>query len=230
MNYDKLLLDKIYDSYYKAQLGYNDNCKNCQRLAIEKGKELVNGPIPITHVGKDFQKSDRKLLIIGLVVYGWADETVDFEEFISSNDLWLRDSIQSKMESRVEELFFSKENRFYSFLNSALSQIYGTSEVAYNSVAISNLVHCNNDEVRDNLPQIVRTHCCSEVYNRFFLEEINILAPKNIVVLTKDYKYTRYIEVDDLENINVVCINHPSSTGNSYLKFKDDMMTVFEGK
>jgi len=233
MNYNKKLLDDVYEMYSKVKYGYNENCMNCKNNAIEKDKELTQGPVPIFHVGKDFDKQNKRLLFIGLVAYGWNDIITDQNatwEKIASGDKEEINKIQKLVENRFEDLYFNKQQyiedekpvKFISFLKEACNRIYEDESIAYNNIAITNFVRCNMDDVADNLPQIVRDFCCSN--NSFFVKEIEILKPTHIIVLTQDWKYARY--VDSLE-LNIEQIDHPSKPGRVKEEFINEVVTFY---
>jgi hypothetical protein len=70
MNYDDILLERIYEMYSSNRIGQNEICAKCKEYAQQKWFPLTNGPVPIFHIGKDFSKHNKKLLIIGKVAYG----------------------------------------------------------------------------------------------------------------------------------------------------------------
>ncbi len=204
--------------YAEEKINDNSNCFACKKSAIASNKELVNGPIPIFHIGKNFNIQTKKLLIIGLVAYGWKDIFPDFEKIwhlIRNRDKEIH-SIQNKIENRVEQLFTIGGIKYYDYLNYALKQVYGYSKTGFDSIALSNLVHCNNnldEDTTDSLPQSVREYCIGSDKLGLIYKEINILKPTHVLILTQQYKYTRYLDELPWDKIKYKEIDHPSSRG-----------------
>jgi len=221
MNYNKKLSDEIFKMYYAEKIGKNSLCIECRKNAIEKHKELTNGPVPIFHVGKNFENNDKKLLLIGRVAYGWKDELNPlWEKTFQENEKHLYD-IQTTVENRSKQLFSEGITKYFEFIKNTLTEIYGNIDTAFDNVALTNYVHCNTGSVSDNIPQIVRNYCSNKDLNGFIHKEIEILKPTHILVLTKDWKYLRYA-FD--KKWNVKAIKHPSSPGRSKIEFKSDIL------
>lgn len=214
--------------YFANHIGQNDICIKCKEYAKKKWKPLTNGPVPIFHVGKDYDKHEKKLLLIGKVAYGWNDYTNLWSNCFSGK-IESRDYLKNMIEERVEELFYQGITDYFSFIKKALTAIYGNIDEAYNRVAISNFVHCNDynekdKNLNDNLRQKNRYYCASKEANGFIHKEIEILKPSHIIVLTKTYqgKYERYIRN---ENLKIKFIEHPSSPGRTIKGFTDDIQS-----
>lgn len=220
MNYDKKIVDKIYEMYYQEKIGHNSICLSCRSVAKVKHKELKQGPVPIFHVGKNYSDSDVKLVLIGRVAYGWNDIVKDMWEqtFINNNNQI--DAIKEAVERRVEELFFRPKNRIFIYLNYALSKAFGSSEMAFDNIALTNYVHCNNDSKKDTLPQNTRNLCINNELNGFIFKELEILKPTHVISLTPDWDYTKY-----MKNIkwNYKEIDHPSKPGRRKDGLADDI-------
>ena len=75
------LLNEIYQMYRNVEFGFNSLCMDCKNEAKSKGIELVNGPVPLYHIGKDYLDANKKVLIIGKVAYGWNDICEDQRSF-----------------------------------------------------------------------------------------------------------------------------------------------------
>ncbi len=230
MNYDNALLGKIYDMYFSNRIGQNNLCVECKEYAERKWFPLTNGPVPIFHVGKDFSKYEKKLLIVGKVAYGWDDYTDLWNDCFSGN-IESIEYLKNKIENRVKELFYEEDSEsktvYFSFLKKSLTEIYGSVDEAYNRVAITNLVHCNDGDVNDYLRQKVRDYCVSKNANGFIHKEIDILKPSHIIVLTKTIqgKYERYLKN---EVLNLKFIEHPSSIGRTNKGFTNDIKSFIE--
>lgn len=224
MNYDKKKSDEIFEMYKTKEIGRSQNCIKCKEVINNRKDELFIGPVPIFHIGKNFSNAETRLLIVGMVPYGWDDIIENFEETwskIFEGDYTMIEFMQDKIEVRTEELFRKGETRYYSFLKYALSGVYGDIDAAFDNIAITNFVHCNTGDVSDNLPQKVRTYCCNKNSNGFIHEEIKILNPTHVLCLTVSNKYLRYLK--NQGNFLLKGIYHPSSRGNSKEKFKTDI-------
>lgn len=221
MNYDNELLERIYEMYSANQFGKNQICTKCKEYAQQKWFPLTNGPVPIFHVGKDFSKHGKNLLIVGKVAYGWDDYS-DIWSSIFSGNQDNKTYLKNMIEERVEELFYKGITVYFSFLNQSLTEIYGNIDEAFNRIAITNFVHCNDGNVNDYLRQNNRYYCASNEANGFIHKEIEILNPSHILVLTNSIqgKYERYIRD---ENLNVKFIEHPSSRGRTISGFTEDI-------
>lgn len=226
MNYDNKLLEKIYKMYAANLIGKNEKCTECKEYAKRKWLPLTNGPIPIFHVGKDFQKHDKKLLIVGKVAYGWDDYSDIWSKiFLGNYDK--QSYLKNIIEERVEELFYKRITVYFSFLNQSLTEIYGNTDEAFNRISITNFVHCNDGNVNDYLRQKNRYYCASKEANGFIHKEIEILNPTHILVLTNSIqgKYERYIKG---EKLNLKFIEHPSSRGRTISGFTKDIKNFID--
>lgn len=110
-NYDLKLSVKIYDYYINNEIGHNELCKKCKNLSETKGKSLINGPIPIFHIGKEYHKSKTKLLFLGTVAYGWEGLN---DRFFKANKKARQknksDTIET-VETDIEGLFFASTKK-----------------------------------------------------------------------------------------------------------------------
>ncbi len=224
MNYDPQLLDNIYDMYITSQIGFNDICNKCREHSNKKNFPLKFGPVPIFHVGKDYGKQEKKLLFIGKVAYGWGEYGL-YERWGSAitGDQESKEYLKNTIEERVKELFINPINKYFKYLNNSLSEIYGSAQEAYDRIAITNFVHCNDGRVMDFLSQKTRDNCASKTKNGFIHKEIEILKPTHVFVLTKSLKkeYERYIRN---EKLNIKILKHPSG-GISQKEFKEKILS-----
>lgn len=226
MSYENVLLGEIYNMYFANRIGQNNFCVQCRSDAEKYRNPLKSGPIPIFHVGKEFTQKRTKLLIIGKVAYGWGDLS-DLWSSCFSGDVESINVLKSKVENRVKELFYNGETVYFSFLKKSLREIFGSTDRAYNSVAITNFMHCNDDRINDYLRQKTRFYCASKKANGFVHKEISILKPSHIIVLTKTFKkkYERYLTD---ESLNIKFIKHPSSIGRTLKGFTYDIKSFVE--
>ena len=234
MKCDKELLNKVYNMYAQEKVNENPFCVECKNWAKSYGKELVNGPIPIFHIGKNFSKQKKKLLIVGLVAYGWADILGAIGQTwknIINNELEEVDSIQNKIENRVLELYSEGGIRYLDFISNALEKVYGNYMVGYDNIAITNLVHCNTGDVKANsLPKTALSYCIDPSQLGLIQKEIRIINPTHILILTQDWNYTKYISnlYNDKENYKIWEIPHPSGRGRIKEEFAREVIEFME--
>ena len=211
-NYGKDLTYKIYEMYLNENIGFNPLCKLCKEYAKSKNKELLNGPVPIFHIGNNYHKQEIKILFVGRVAYGW-DELKELWGKLKLSEL--KNEMSDIVEDRIKDLFFNERRyheddgklKFFTYIQKACEMIFGNDIDGFNNIAITNYVHCNTDSISDNLPQKVRNYCVDKNENGFLFKEIDILNPTHIIILTTDWKYNRYTY-----NINIAKkFPHPSS-------------------
>lgn len=235
MNYDKELLDKVYLMYAQEKVNENPSCVKCKECAKSKGKEkkkeLIYGPVPIYHIGKNFTSQKKKLLIVGMVAYGWGDKfNDDFQQTWKSIINKDSEAIQNIMEKRVEELYTDKKkmgkSKYFRYINYALEKEFGDTKIGYDSIAISNLVHCNTGSVNDNLPQSARNFCIDPSHLELIHKEIDVIKPTHILILTKNWNYTKHIVnlYKDKEKYKTLEIQHPSGRRRVKEAFAEDVV------
>jgi hypothetical protein len=212
MKYHKEILEDIYNMYHNERIGYNARCSDCKLGLSNKNKKIVQGPVPIFHVGENYLNNDFRLVLIGKVAYGWADEVNLLWEKTFLNEENKIDDIKNIVENRVQELFYQGITKYFKNLRDSLTSIFGNIDVAFDNIAITNYVHCNNGSVADNISQKTINYCANKNQNGFIHKELEILKPSHVISLTPDWKYTRY-----MQNIewNYKEIYHPSKPGRS---------------
>ena len=231
-NYDLELSVKVYDYYINNEIGHNELCKKCKNLSETKGHLLINGPIPIFHIGKEYQKSKTKLLFLGTVAYGWEGELND--RFFKA-DKQARQKNKSEtidvVETRIEELFFARRERMslFTYLRESSNFIFDND--GYSKIAISNLLKCNSGAVRNHYPQKVFDYCIKSDFTGNLISDLELLTPTHIVLLSSDYrKYGRYIEILKGMGIKTIMLPHPSSSvkGSSLQNWKQKIKDFIE--
>lgn len=220
-NFDKEVLDKIYQMYIDEKFGYNEICMQCKKKV-----DLENGPVPIFHVGEKYRGSEKRIVFIGMVAYGWNS----ISEIFDHNQIGI-DKTQSYIENRIRELYFGEKeySRYYSFINEVCTEIFGGTQNGFDHIAITNFVHCNTGEVKDTLPQSVRNYCAQYKEGEpagFIHKELEILDPTHIVVMSTDYKYTRFTD-DFASTIKYLEVIHPSAPGRVKEDFKNKIKIFY---
>ena len=233
-NYDLELSVKVYDYYINNEIGHNELCEKCKNLSESKGHLLINGPIPIFHIGKDFQKSKTKLLFLGTVAYGWEEELNDKffkadKQSRQKNKLEIIDVV----ETGIEEWFFGRKGKmsFFTYIRESSNLIFDNN--GYSKIAISNLLKCNSGAVRNHYPQKAFDYCINSDLTGNLISDLEILTPTHIVLLSSDYrKYGRYIEIIKEMGIKTIMLPHPSSSikGNSLQSWKQQVKDFVEAK
>jgi hypothetical protein len=208
------LLNKVYEMYTNEKLNENSVCIECRIKAKEKGKELLYGPVPIYHIGKNFNIQKKKLLIVGIVAYGWGNDIIneDIWHSINSGEKIVVKEVQNKISQTVRELYSEDDGKYWIWLKYALSKIFVNDDDAFESVSITNLIHCNTGSVTANLPQFVISSCIDPKNLGLLKKEIEILQPTHIAILTWDYKYNKhYKDYVWLDGVKYVAheIKHP---------------------
>lgn len=205
-NFDKQISDDIFRMYFNERIGCNSICEKCKEFSEKKNKKLLDGVVPIFHIGKDYNKNEKRILLIGMVAYGWEKLANLWESTFNENEKTLYD-IQKDVENQSIVLFRKKKERYFKYLVYALTKVFNDFDTAYNNIALTNLVHCNTGSINDNLPQGVRNYCINIDQNGFVFKEIEILKPTHIIVFTKSPKYINYLNNC---KYNFIAIDHPS--------------------
>ena len=213
-NYDEGLTSKVFDYYIKNNVGQNENCKNCRELSKRKGHHLINGPIPVFHIGKEYSISRIRLLFLGTVAYGWGKGELQDLFFDVNEEIRATNKLETIefIEDRIEKLFFALGNRmkFFTYLRESSINAFG--DEAYSKIAISNLLKCNSGEKRNHYLQKVFDFCVRPEYGGYLMKDIELLDPTHIVILSSSWKFCRYSNLLKEQNINVLCLPHPSQS------------------
>ncbi len=223
-NYDLGLSLKVYDYYINSEIGHAKLCKKCKNLSETKGHSSINGPIPIFHIGKEYQKSKIKLLFLGSVAYGW-DEVLNNRFFKADKQTRLKNKseIIDIVEKGIEKLFFADKKRmpYFTYMRESSNFIFDND--GYSKIAISNLLKCNSGAVRNHYPQKVFDYCIKSDFTGNLISDLELLTPTHIVLSSSDYrKYGRYIKIIKGMGIKTIMLPHPSSSvkGNSLQNWK----------
>lgn len=228
-NFDKQVVDKIYQMYIDNKFGYNETCMQCKNKF-----DFENGPIPIFHVGEKYRSNEKRLAFIGLVAYGWNGTMPDQDKIWSEIFDYNQDRIdktQLDIENRIRELYFlENENvRYLSFINEACTEIFGGIQNGFDNIALTNFVHCNSGEVKHSFPQSVINFCTRYQDGGsagYIHKELEILDPTHIVVLTTSSQYDKIY--DDLApSPKYLRIIHPSAPGRVKNDFIDEITNFY---
>lgn len=190
-------IKSVYEMYREINIGFNEICQKCHEEAKSKNKDLV-GPVPIYHVGNNFEQDEYKILFVSAVPYGWApkDEFCeitedDWRNFMSSSVDF--PSFINKFKSRVKDLYLGrncKDSPVFKVIRGVSKELYGHEEEAFEKIAITNFIKCNFDEVDDKLPAEIRALCAHPCKGNYIaIREAEVINPKIIVSLAGKSKY-----------------------------------------
>jgi hypothetical protein len=202
--------------YQDTLMGKNEICQKCKSTSESKGRPLINGPLPIYHVGKNFDKIEKRLLLVGALAYGWDKEIKEAESLKSSEeDRFIK--YHEVLHKRFREIWNNEESRYFKIIKKCCDRIFGNEENAFNNIAITNLVRCNTGSIRDLNFQNSRWSCISLNQNGFLAKEIEILKPTHVAIFSTQNKYTKtfkdYYEKYPKEVVEIWEFEHPSYAG-----------------
>ncbi len=224
-NYDLKLSQKIYDYYIESNMGFNETCKACKSFAKSKGHTLTDGPVPIFHVGSQFSSSPTRIMYVGMVAYGWTGDIGDW--FMVDNKKVRTRNKQKTIEHvewRIDELFYNKrvgekKMKLFTFMRESSKAIFGADN--FKKIAISNLVHCNENKTANKLPSKVFNYCVLGDNTKYILKEIEILNPTHVVLFSTDDKFTRFCKDIEALGPKTMTSKHPSRANLN--KFIEDL-------
>jgi hypothetical protein len=207
-------------------------CKECKAYNEKRGRVLKNGPIPIFHIGDQYQKSEIRVLFLGTVAYGWDEK----EPYIFIEDKVTRENNVEKtiedIESRISVLFSERKMKFFTYIEDCLKGNKNFGINSLNKIALSNLIKCNmgSDKVRNNHLQKNYDFCIREEYTGNLLSDIQILNPTHVIILSRNTnKFWRYKQLIENDSRKVLFVHHPSSsTKGGKTKFIKDVNDFLE--
>lgn len=152
--------EKVFRMYKKINIGKSYLCQKCR----EQNTDL-SLPVSIWQVGDEYFESEYKILFVGKVARGTPGEICG--DFMDATE-------------RADELYQNAGWAYWNYTKTIAERIYN--ENAWEKIAFTNMVKCNNSDTIDTTTDSMRDFCLSVLK-----EEIKILKPKNIVFYTKDY-------------------------------------------
>ncbi len=214
MNYDLELSKEVFTHYINNEIGQNKTCKACRAYALQRGRNVSNGPIPMFHIGSEYAGAQKKVLILGTVAYGWKEELTS--SFFDANKQTRQENLGDTItviEERIDILYHETNGmRYFKFIKMCAEAIHGDSN-AYSKIAISNLLKCNNGEVRNYNLQKTFDFCIREEHTGNMIQDIKTLNPTHIILLSGDYtKYGRYANLFIEMGFKTKMVPHPSSS------------------
>ncbi len=193
--------EEVFEIYKQISIGKNDICLNCR----SKESKLTN-PLSMYHIGKNFSNSKNTILFVGKNAYGEPGEIVENFLFLDSTDFG-RDSLELKEE-------YSSRRAFYSYTNEIIKRHFGSYDNGENSVALTNIVKCNNQSIQDTTTFNTKKSCINDL--GVIWKEIEVLKPKRIIFYTgrhydefiKNYKPKDCFEIIDIVDNHNECWFH----------------------
>lgn len=135
--------------------------------------------VPCWHVGEQ-----TEILFVGKTARGSENKTIEY---------W---------KNRAKELFLNSSWAYWSYTKEIAKYIYG--DDAWDKIAITNLIKCNQGSTKDMTSDIVKDFCITK--QKFILKEINQISPKKIIFYTHP-NYDRYLkEIFQIEQENHLMI------------------------
>jgi hypothetical protein len=196
------MFDTILSMYKQLKIGDNEICKMCKSNNTIRGLELSN-PISIFQVGNNFLNDGYKVLFVGKNARGTLYDLAGK----------IPDIIDSRDAGRNYFLCW-KRNHFWSYTKSIAQQLaHRSPEEAFDSIAITNLVKCNNamymegqnpdGTYRDCTTTAMKNNCLNNL--KVFWRELEILSPKHVVFYTH-HDYDAYIQdFPGIDSVNEIC-------------------------
>ncbi len=238
LNFNAEIADEILNYYIENKIGQSEKCLECRVFASKKGQPIENGPIPFFHIGKDFNNSEKRVLFLGIVAYGWEGElmntffNVDPQVRFKNKEL-----VTSLIEDRVDDLFFHKQKfkpekkmSYFSYLKFTTKILFG--DDGYSKIAISNLLKCNSGSIRSNgYAQKSFDYCIRPEHVGNLIKEIEIIKPTHVVIMSGNNRiFNRYIGLIERMGVKTFMIAHPSSSKsgkmNAWAKAVQDFVMI----
>lgn len=191
------LIDEIYEMYRSVALGSSQACNACKPEWPLHNLDRI-GPVPIYHVGKEFNNG---ILFVGSVGVGWENVGRDLD-YSNASPTQL-DGIKTIINESNDYLFFDDHmgRGIYSFVHTFCEAYFKDAAKGFDRIAISNLLRCNHGGTEGKYPASILAQCAN-VKNLFFptFREIGILKPKVIIdmsmlkhrYLLESYDYSQF--------------------------------------
>ncbi|OGW26537.1 MAG: hypothetical protein A2X59_00095 [Nitrospirae bacterium GWC2_42_7] len=187
------MFDAIIEMYRGKSLGANETCSSCNKDSKRQGFGEISKPLSICHVGSNFHADKYKILFVGKNARGTSSDFCNAWPYVID---------ARKGEYSAKNLFFNYNKTFWSYTKEIACRLLDCKpEDAFESIAITNLIKCNNavhnegtnfdGTYSDYTTKKMKDNCMGEM--KVFWEEVNILKPKHIILYTH-YNYDDYLE------------------------------------
>lgn len=147
----------IFALYEKLNIGKSDFCLKCRNENSD-----LSLPVSIWQVGDAYPDSQYKVLFVGKVARG--NPGVQYHNFMDATN-------------RADELYENAGWAYWNYTKAIANMLY--SENAWEQIAFTNMVKCNNSGTIDTATDSMKGICVN-----ILREELKILRPKNIVIYT----------------------------------------------
>lgn len=162
---------EIFQMYNEIDIGKNSICKNCN-----ENESNLSIPVSIWQVGKFFNCDDFKILFVGKNARGRSEE---------------RNSNFYDGTKTADDLI-NYAWPYWSYTKAIIESVYPNSDVnAWEKVAFTNIVKCNNSNSTDKTTAEIKDNCILKL--QVLKKEISILKPNYIVFYTGRH-YDYYIQ------------------------------------
>jgi hypothetical protein len=161
--------EAIFEMYKRISVGKNDICKECNPNG------LLEIPLSIYYVGKEFHSSDDTILFVGKTAVGGEGIGVVVDDTFTDATKFGEESLDLREE-------MSTRRAFYTYTNEIIKRYYGSYERGKQFVALTNIVKCNNGSTKDETTNEIKEHCCEQL--KVIWNEVEILNPRRIIFYT----------------------------------------------
>lgn len=168
-------LGLIKERFEALRVGEAPICAECR----EEASGRLSSPLLPWSVGKKFSSDQYRLLFVGKTDRGLQGESIG--GFRDRRD-------------RAREHFLDKSWPFWSYTREIAEQLYELpADEAFEHVAMTNLVKCNDSDGADKTPD-ARVHRCVNELGAF-MAELEIINPARVIFYTGEHRsYARAID------------------------------------
>jgi len=165
------LEQKVLETYRSKSY----RCTMCQDYCNRKRLEL-HGPLSYFNIGDEYEDDEYRIAFVGKTT--WYDKS-DVNELSRYPGSIFRDC-----RNHCKSMFENHPSKFWVYIRRIAQQLYEEEKDNTNRllshIVITNLTKCNTSEGSDDTTPYFLTDKCAEIFE----EEIRILQPKHIILLT----------------------------------------------
>lgn len=180
------LFNEILMRYGELEIPYSEVCRTCR---IKNAKDcFFSKPLSIWHIGENFIQEEKNVLFVGKVARGnpWDDR---------NNDI-----IDGR--ACAEDLLKQDKWPFWAYTHEIAKKVYGSDNNPWESIALTNMMKCNNSETTDKTTTHMKKSCLDEL--GVIWSEIEVLQPKVLIFYTHwgyDHQIENYRVQEGFENV-----------------------------
>lgn len=157
---------QVFELYENLNIGKSSACAECKKQNAD-----LTMPVSIWQVGDAYYESSYKVLFVGKAARGTTGTKCG--SFLDATET-------------ADKLYHSVGWAYWSYTKAIAEALYP--ENAWEKIAFTNMVKCNNSETVDTATSSMKEHCIP-----ILKEEIKLLQPKNIIFYTNS-SYDNQIE------------------------------------